>query len=178
MKDRANAALGNLQRKAFAMSMLRSKIESRINLLVSSGVRTDDVQELDRLLQLVRNGELIIKDLSNKVESARFLEEFVQIINGAAESVSEIKDDVEELVPMAEAALAEMHDAISHVSKVMVHGSGDEIDPSIMLQISAELKAVEEPGINVPPAAENVSKLQSIDSKKQQAQDELEEIAI
>jgi hypothetical protein len=44
------------------------------------------------------------------------LEEFVMIINGAAESVSAVKGDMEHLVPLAENALAEMHDAISKIS--------------------------------------------------------------
>ena len=139
MKDRASAALANLQRKAYAMSILRSRIQSRIDTIMQNGGNADSASELNRLLDLVKNGELILKEVSDKVESARFLEEFIHIINGATESVSEIKGDVEELVPMAEAALAEMQDAISHVSSRVVPESREEIDPLIMAQISAEM---------------------------------------
>lgn len=177
MKERANAALGNLQRKAYAMAMLRSRIESRINTVLSSGGNADSVTELNRLLDLVKNGELILKDVSDKVESARFLEDFVQIINGAAESVNDIKEDVEELVPMAEAALAEMHDAISHVSKIMSQESRQDIDQSIMAQASAEIALakvpVQEEIEHEKPAAE-----QNVVSKTEQKHEELEEIAI
>jgi hypothetical protein len=177
MKDRANAALGNLQRKAYAMSLLRSRIESRINILLSNGTNPDGVQELTRMLELVKNGELILKEVSDKVESARFLEEFVQIINGAAESVSEIKDDVEELVPMAEAALSEMHDAISHVSKIMTHDVQEEIDP-ILVQASANISLVpdcDKTGLQLDKRA---SESPPSKPKLAQAEEALEEIAI
>lgn len=113
-------------------------------MVLGTGGNAESAQELGRLLELVKNGELILKEMSDKVESARFLEEFVQIINGAAESVSEIREDVEELVPIAEAALTEMHDAITHVSTVLSEPR-EELDPTIFAQISAELAAVSLP---------------------------------
>lgn len=127
------------------MSILRSRIESRVGVVLGTGGNAESAQELNRLLELVKNGELILKEMSDKVESARFLEEFVQIINGAAESVSEIREDVEELVPIAEAALTEMHDAITHVSTVLSEPREEEVDPTIFAQISAELAAISLP---------------------------------
>ena len=129
------------------------------------------------MLELVKNGELILKEVSEKVESARFLEEFVQIINGAAESVNEIKDDVEELVPIAEAALSEMHDAISHVSKIMTHEAQEEIDP-ILAQASANASLV--PDHDKTGLQLNNRASESPPAKSKPAQDEeaLEEIAI
>jgi hypothetical protein len=176
MKERANAALGNLQRKAYAMAMLRSRIESRINTVASNG-NAESVTELNRLLDLVKNGELILKDVSDKVDSARFLEDFVQIINGAAESVNDIKEDVEELVPMAEAALAEMHDAISHVSKIMSHDGRQDIDPSILAQASAEIALAKVPS-KQEIEKEKASAAQIVVSRTEEKHDELEEIAI
>jgi hypothetical protein len=130
------------------MSILRSRIESRVGVVLGTGGNAESAQELGRLLELVKNGELILKEMSDKVESARFLEEFVQIINGASESVNEIREDVEELVPIAEAALTEMHDAITHVSTVLSEPR-EEGDPTIFAQISAELAAISIP--STPP---------------------------
>jgi hypothetical protein len=98
------------------MAMLRSRIESRADFILRSQGSGDEYKELARVLELVKNGELILSELSGKIEAARFLEEFVMIINGAAESVSAVKGDVEHLVPLAENALADMHDAISKIS--------------------------------------------------------------
>jgi hypothetical protein len=177
MNDRANAALGNLQRKAYAMSLLRSRIESRISAIASNGGKPEGVQELTRVLELVKNGELILKEVSVKVESARFLEEFVQIINGAAESVNEIKDDVEDLVPMAEAALSEMHDAISHVSMIMTHEAQEEIGP-ILLQASASISPLPGPEKPEPQLDKKACESAPESPKLAQKQEALEEIAI
>lgn len=117
LRERAAVALASLERNAYAMGMLRGRIESRASfVLKSQGNNSDEYQELARVLELVKNGELILNELSGKMEAARFLEEFVMIINGAAESVSAVKGDMEHLVPLAEKALAEMHDAISKIS--------------------------------------------------------------
>jgi hypothetical protein len=143
VKERANAALASLQRNAYAMGMLRSRLESRINFILNeNGGNTEGYQELARVLELVKNGEMILNEMSEKVESARFLEEFIMIIDSAASSVSEIKGDVEQLVPMAEAALSEMHDAISRVSAGMMSPElRQEIEPAILAEASAAIAA-------------------------------------
>ncbi|MGI0036917.1 MAG: hypothetical protein ACRD99_01000 [Nitrososphaera sp.] len=177
MKDRASAALANLQRKAYAMSVLRSRIESRIYIVLQNGGNADSNGELNRLLDLVKNGELVLKEVSDTVDSARFLEEFIHIINGAAESVDDIKGDVEELVPMAEAALAAMHDAISHVSKVMVPEPRGEIDPSILAQISAEIAIVSNRHTMETTRDKNVLEPVLV-ATSEETEEKLEEVAI
>lgn len=117
IRERATVALANLQRNAYAMSMLRNRLESRINFILTENAgKAGEYQEMTRVLELVKNSELILNELSGKIESARFLEEFISIIDSAASSVSGIKTDVENLVPVAETALQEMHDAISKIS--------------------------------------------------------------
>ena len=117
IRERATVALAKLQRNAYAMSMLRGRIESRISFILTENAgKPGEYQEMTRVLELVKNSELILNELSGKIESARFLEEFIAIIDSAASSVSEIKVDVENLVPVAETALQEMHDAISRIS--------------------------------------------------------------
>lgn len=151
VKERAHAALASLQRNAYAMSMLRSRIESRISFALSH--KAADNQELGRVLELVKNGELILREMSEKIESARFLEEFTIIMDSAASSVSEIKDDLEQMVPAAEAALEEMHDAISKVSTGIPAGA---MEQGIFAEVAAALaadKAVE-PVVEVQAAKE------------------------
>ncbi len=140
MKERANAVLSSLQRNAQALSTLRSRLESRIR----SATRTEDkesCQELNRVLELVKSGELILGEMSEKVESARFLEDFVRIMDDAAKSFREIETDVQELTPMAEAALSEMHDAIAGVSIGMILEQKQGVDPAILAQASAVMIA-------------------------------------
>src|SRR6185503_15705434 len=110
------------------MGILRSRLESRINFVLKGGSsKPDGYEELNRVLELVKNGELILHEMSQKIESASFLEEFVMIMDSAASSVSEIKDDIEQMMPAAEAALEEMHDAISKISAGLTEGLRKEI---------------------------------------------------
>jgi hypothetical protein len=139
MKDRANAALASLQRNAYAMGMLRSRLESRVNFIIHEKGSAESCQELSRVLELVKNGELILHEMSEKIESARFLEDFAVIMDSAASSVSEIKDDLEQMVPAAEAALEEMHDAISKVSTGIHAELRQEIEPGILVEVAAAI---------------------------------------
>lgn len=150
LRERATVALANLQRNSCAMGMLRSRIESRMNFILKGG-NSDEYQELARVLELVKNGELILNELSGKVEAARFLEEFVTIIDGAAESVSAIKGDVEHLVPLAENAIAEMSDALSKISGGLYTPEPDLAYAEIQQRIIDEATAAAE--ARMQPAA-------------------------
>jgi hypothetical protein len=137
IKERANAALSGLQRNAHAMSMLRSRLESRINFTLNGKAVTDTYQELVRLLELVKNGELILYEMSEKIESARFLEEFIVIIESASSSVGDLKGDLQHMVPAAEAALEEIHEAVSKVSLGLPADLPQEIEPTILAEVTA-----------------------------------------
>ena len=148
IRERATVALANLQRNSYAMSMLRGRLEARINFILSDGGKGGEYQEMARVLELVKNSELILNELSGKVESARFLEEFITIIDSAAASVSGIKGDVENLVPIAENALLEMHDAIAKISTGLY---GEPVQQ--ILDEAAAVPAVEAPVIEQAPPA-------------------------
>lgn len=164
IRERATVALANLQRNAYAMSMLRGRLESRINfILTENSGKSGEYQEMTRVLELVKNSELILNELSGKIESARFLEEFIAIIDSAASSVSEIKIDVENLVPVAETALQEMHDAISRISGGLYSEPEQghlEAQQKILDEATAAAAAVPEPAAIIPAVkhAEQVAK--------------------
>ena len=156
VKDRANAALASLQRNAYAMGMLRSRLESRVNFIIHEKGSPESCQELSRVLDLVKNGEMILHEMSEKIESARFLEEFAVIMDSAASSVREIKDDLEQMVPAAEAALEEMHDAISKVSTGLPAELRQEIEPGILAEVAAAIAAGKAgaPAVEAPAPAQ------------------------
>ena len=163
IKERAAAALAGLQRNAYAMSMLRSRLESRVNFILNqqNGFKSGSYHELAKVLELVKNGEMILNDMSEKIEAARFLEEFIIIIDGAAASISEIKTDIQQLVPMAEMALQEMHDAIARVSVGMSQELRQEIEPAILAEVSAAIAIEKEKDTLVTASLANVEDLQS-----------------
>lgn len=145
------------------MGMLRSRIEARID-----GVPGAESADLKRVLDLVKNAQLLLKEMSAKAESARFLEEFIRIISGASASVGEIQGEVRELVPLAEQALAEMHNAISDVSVALAPAKG-ELDASIYARASEEIASAQLQTSLVPETKVNAK------STKESAQEEREE---
>jgi len=133
VKERAVAVLAELQRNSAAMSLLRSKLESRISSAAGNG-GSENRQELTRMLSLVKNGEMILNELTLKAESARFLEEFIRILDSASASFDEIKCDLHQLVPVAEAALSEMHDAIAGTTPGTTAEVRKEVELSVLAQ--------------------------------------------
>src|SRR5439155_25967216 len=98
------------------MGILRSRLESRINFILSANGKSESCQEMTLVLELGKKGEMILHEMSEKIESTRYLEDFIMISEGAASSVSEIKDDIEHMVPAAEAAREEIHHASSRLA--------------------------------------------------------------
>jgi hypothetical protein len=110
---KANAALTSLQKNACAMNTVRSRLESRINFILAGKGSTDGLQELIHMLELVRNGEMILKVVFESMESACYLSEFVSIIENAASSVGDVKNDLEQMIPVAELSLSVIDNAIA-----------------------------------------------------------------
>ncbi|MEM2140420.1 hypothetical protein [Nitrososphaera sp.] len=151
LRERAQLALASIQRNAYAMSVLRARLESRVG--ASNG---DSRQELERVLELVKNGEVILNEMSGKMEAAKYLEEFITIIDSAAGSVGEIRDDIEKMVPIAESALAEIHEAVAKISGGEYPGApptSQELQKLIMEEAENAAKAAEAK-MPVSPAAE------------------------
>ena len=143
--ERANMAVSSLQRNAYAMSVLRSRLESKIANALSTGNARQgpDSQELSKMLELVRNGETVLNELATKVDSARFLEEFVAILDSASASVSAITEDMEKLVPAAETALQELHDTIVRTTSTMNPSPEQEKEGEGILAEAADAAAAE-----------------------------------
>jgi hypothetical protein len=91
VKERDNSALATLQQNALAMNILRSSLESRMNLIISNKGSTEDYEELARGLDLVKKGELVLNAISDRKESAQYLDEFITIINNAAFYMGEVR---------------------------------------------------------------------------------------
>ncbi len=112
IESRASAALANLQRDVTAMNAQRSILESRINSVLNGKGNTEGYPELAYMLELIRNGEMMLNLLSASAESAAYLREFVRIIENAASSIVDIKNDLEQMMPAAEASISMIHNAI------------------------------------------------------------------
>jgi hypothetical protein len=127
IKERENSALATVQHNTYAMNILHSRLESRINFIISNKGKTEHYQELAWMLELVEKGELILNLISDRMESVQYFDEFITIISNVSSSMSEVKDNVEQTVEAAEASLSELHDAISKVSMQLLPDLRQEI---------------------------------------------------
>jgi hypothetical protein len=141
IKYRANSALATLQHNSYALNILRSRLKSRINFIISSKGKTEHYQELAWVLELVKKGELMLNMIYDRIESTQYLDEFMTIISNAALSISEVRDDVEQTVEAAETSLSELHDAISKVSARLLPDLRQEIEPELLVEVSTILAA-------------------------------------
>jgi hypothetical protein len=136
IKERADSALATLQQNARAMNILRSRLESRMNFIISNIGNTQDYQELVWVLDLVKKGEMVLNAISDRKESARYLEEFITIINKAASSMDEVRNDIDDTIVLAGALLSQLQDAISKVPTGVLPDSRHEIEPSLLAELS------------------------------------------
>src|SRR5437870_1830787 len=118
------------------MGILRSRLESRINFILSANGRSESCQEMTRVLELEKNGEMILHEMSEKIESTRYLEDFIMIKQVAASSVSEIQDDIEQMIPADEAAVEEIHHANCKLSVGHAVHLRHEIEPAILAEVT------------------------------------------
>ncbi|MDQ3969416.1 MAG: hypothetical protein M3275_13615 [Thermoproteota archaeon] len=139
IKERENSALATVQHNAYAMNILRSRLESRINFIISKKGKTDHYQELAWMLELVEKGELILNVISDRIDSVQYFDEFITIISNVSSSMSEVRDDVEQTVEAAEASLSGLHDAISKVSTQLLPDLRQEIEPALIFEVSTVL---------------------------------------
>jgi hypothetical protein len=57
------------------MNILHSRLESRINFMMSNKGKTEHYQELAWMLELVEKGEFILNVISDRIESVQYLED-------------------------------------------------------------------------------------------------------
>lgn len=138
IKERENSPLSTVKHNACALNTLRSRLESRINFIVSNKGKTEHYQELAWMLELVEKGEFILNVISDRIDSVQYLDEFITIRSNVSSSISEVRDDVEQTVEAAEASLSGLHDAISKVSTRLLPDLRQEIEPVLVSELSTE----------------------------------------
>ena len=79
IKERENSPLSTVKHNACALNILRSRLESRINFIVSNKGKTEHYQELAWMLQLIEKGEFILNVISDRIDSVQYLDEFITI---------------------------------------------------------------------------------------------------
>ena len=104
--ERAATVVSSLQRDAFAMVSLRTRLEAKMK--GEDFAASKKAELFSTLLNLVRASESALDELAGTSESLQYLNEFMAIISRAADSVSAVRSDMEKAIPEAEKALEEI----------------------------------------------------------------------
>jgi hypothetical protein len=174
IRERENSPLSTVKHNACALNILRSRLESRINFIVSNKGKTEHYQELAWMLEFVEKGEFILNVISDRIDSVQYLDEFITIRSNLSSSISEVRHDVEQKVEAAEASLSGLHDAISKVSTRILPDLRQEIKPVLVFEVSS----VFAPGkINTANSMKNEATLRGTTEKEEDGKGERKEQA-
>lgn len=174
IKERENSPLSTVKHNACALNIVLSRLESRINFIVSNKGKTEHYQELAWMLELVEKGEFILNVISDRIDSVQYLDEFITIRSNVSSSINEVRDDVEQTVEAAEASRSGLHDAISKVSTRLLPDLRQEIEPVLV----SELSTVFAPGkINMANSMANEATVRGATEREEDGKGERKEEA-
>lgn len=154
LKERTYQAMSDLETEIKAMHSLRSRLQSTVNDALTSAMKSDNkelathyIEEYDdlvNLLNIVKSAEMLLQNLSVKIDSARYLNEFVVILESAMVSLRVIKSDISRIVPSVDNTLDTITNSIGEIKadlkiKELVR-QRDEL-PTVMPEIGVELPA-------------------------------------
>ena len=107
-----------------------------MNFITSNKRNTEDYEELAWVLDLVKKGEMVLNTISDRKESGQYLGELITMINNAALSMGEVRNGIDDTIVVAKALLSQLLEAISKVSTGALPYSRDEMEPSLLAELS------------------------------------------
>ena len=139
---------------------LSSKIDTKISQKDKDGpdtfIETLSVEELKDIRQIMHASEYLLTKYQDKKEIKSFLQEFVELVLYAANSVNGMKDELEDLVISAEFALQQIQTLHEDMAGNLAFqkGSQTKIDDFKIPSLLDTLAPVPEPVKKVPVKAE------------------------
>lgn len=155
LKERTYQAMSDLEVEIKAMHSLRNRLQSTVNDALSSAMKSDNkematnyIEEYDdlvNLLNIIKSAEILLQNLSVKIDSARYLQEFVAILDNAMISLRVVKSDISRIVPAIDTTLDKITNSITEIRtdlkiKELVKHEKDEL-PAVVPEIGIELPA-------------------------------------
>jgi len=160
LKERTYQAMSDLETEIKAMHSLRNRLQSTVNDTLASAMKSDNkelathyIEEYDdlvNLLNIIKSAEILLQNLSVKIDSARYLQEFVVILDSAMISLRVIKSDISRVVPAIDTTLDTISNSIMEIRadlkiKELIKQEKDYELPAVMPEIGIELPATTKP---------------------------------
>lgn len=153
---RTRRAIIELEVELTAIHALRSRLKSSVNdtlaLAMKSGSKElaahyqEEGDNLAALLDIARSAEMLLQNLSIKIESARYLQELVAILDRAAASLRVIKSGISTMMPVLDSTLDTIGSSIAGIKSDLkiqeVLRERTEELPEVTARNATELPAV------------------------------------
>ncbi len=160
LKERTYQAMSDLETEIKAMHSLRNRLQSTVNDALTSAMKSDNkelathcIEQYDDLvymLNIVKSAEMLLQNLSVKIDSARYLQEFVSILDKAMISLRVVKSDISRIVPAIDTTLDAITNSIIEIRadlkiKELGKNENDYELPAVMPEVRIELPAATKP---------------------------------
>ena len=155
LKERTYQAISDLETEIKSMHSLRNRLQFIVNDALVSAMKSDNkefathhIEEYDDLvnmLNIVKSAEMLLQNLSVKIDSARYLQEFVVILDSAMTSLGIIRSDISRIVPIIDTNLDRISNSIREIKtdlkiKELAQQKDCEL-PAVLPEIDIELPA-------------------------------------
>ena len=171
LKERTYQAMSDLEMELKAMHSLHNRLQSTVNDALASAMKSDSkelathyIEEYDdlvNLLNIVKSAEILLQNLSVKIDSARYLQELVVILDSAMISLRVIKSDISRVVPAIDTTLDKISNSITDIRadlkiKELIKQKDYEL-PVVMPGIGIELPVTAKPMKTIDIGAINLT---------------------
>ena len=129
LSKRTIQAIRSLETEIKAIHSQRNRLEINVNdsLLEITKLGNkeigafyiDEYDDLVNLLNIVKSVEMLLQNLSVKIDSIRYFQEFVNILDSAMYSTRIIKSDISRIVPAIDSTLYRISNSIIEMKTVL-----------------------------------------------------------
>jgi hypothetical protein len=157
LKERTVQAINDLETEIKAMHSLRNRLQTNVNESLLQAMKSDnkdmatryieEYNDLVHLLDIVKSAEILLQNLSVKIDSARYLQELVTILESAMSSVRVIKSDISRMVPAVDSTLDRISNSILEIKDALKINTSNETKECELplMQVGTELPAATQP---------------------------------
>ncbi len=153
LRKRTFQAMNNLEDEIMAMHSLQDKLHKHVNDSVLDAIKLDNkefdtyykggYENLVNLLDIVKFFEKLLEILSVKMDTTRYLQEFVNILESAICSANAMKSNLVRSVTEVDSTLEKIRNSIMEIKTELNIIEPNYELPAMVTQVSIELPSIQ-----------------------------------
>ena len=153
LRKRTFQAMNNLEDEIMAMHSLQDKLHKHVNDSVLDATKLDNkefdthyrgrYENLVNLLEIVKFSEKLLEILSVKIDTTRYLQEFVNILESAICAANAMKSNLVRSVTEVDSTLEKIRNSIMEIKTELNIIEPNYELPAMVTQVSIELPSIQ-----------------------------------